>query len=63
MNSDNVWSRERIRVLHRDVEGSEAGVHLANIEMSGPGYRRNLFEMKGLRAACDNAELHPPAIN
>src|SRR5271169_4507748 len=43
LDSDDVWLPDRISTLCRDVTNSEASVHVANVEITGPGYEHNLF--------------------
>lgn len=62
LDSDDIWLPDRIAVLCRDVAASTADVHIANLEFTGPGYRRDLFEMRGLRFPDDRAALHASGL-
>jgi glycosyltransferase involved in cell wall biosynthesis len=46
LDSDDVWTRDRLEVLARDCVGASAGVHVADLLFEGPGYRKSLFEMR-----------------
>ncbi|MCU0839480.1 MAG: glycosyltransferase, partial [Rhodospirillales bacterium] len=50
LDSDDVWYPNRVFVLHRDVVKSECGVHVANFEVTGEGYHRNVFQLNKLAA-------------
>jgi glycosyltransferase involved in cell wall biosynthesis len=62
LDSDDIWLADRIAVFCRDIRGPTADVHVANVEFTGPGYRRNLFEMRGLRCPSDRAELRDSGL-
>jgi glycosyltransferase involved in cell wall biosynthesis len=49
LDSDDVWHPNRIEVLRDDLMSGHAGVHVSNILMTGPGFRRELFELRGLQ--------------
>lgn len=48
LDSDDLWYPQRLAVLARDIAGSDAGVHVANIVYVGPGYEWNLHRIRGL---------------
>jgi glycosyltransferase involved in cell wall biosynthesis len=57
LDSDDVFLAHRIKVLHRDIVNSEAGVHFANIEVLGPGYQHDFFDLRGLVCPSDRSQL------
>ena len=61
LDSDDVWHPNRLTILHRDIEGTTAGVHVANIVFKGPGYEKELFELRCLDYPNEAATLvtHP----
>lgn len=50
LDSDDTWSPDRLAVLQRDMRTAapEVAAHLANVELTGSGYRQNLFDLRGL---------------
>ncbi|MDB6169035.1 MAG: glycosyl transferase family 2 [Verrucomicrobia bacterium] len=51
LDSDDVWHPYRVALLKKDLETADAGVHVANILLTGPGFSRQLFELRGLRGS------------
>ncbi len=51
LDSDDLWLPNRIAVLRQDIAGTDVGVHVANLEITGLGYRRELFELRGFRGS------------
>lgn len=49
LDSDDLWTADRLAVLERDLAGAppEICAHFANLRLTGPGYERELFEVKG----------------
>lgn len=49
LDSDDLWLPNRMNVLRRDLPLATDAIvaHLANIDFTGPGYRWNLFDLKG----------------
>lgn len=56
LDSDDVWTRRRLEFLHRDVAGTDAGVHVADILFIGAGYEETLFTLRGLAFPADTAQ-------
>lgn len=56
LDSDDVWTRRRLELLHRDCAGSAAGVHVADILFLGAGYEETLFALRGLSFPPDAAQ-------
>ncbi|WP_119168904.1 glycosyltransferase family 2 protein [Algihabitans albus] len=50
LDSDDTWSPDRLEVFQRDMRAAAPDVqtHLANVELTGSGYRQNLFDLRGL---------------
>ena len=50
LDSDDTWSPDRLAAFQRDMRHAapDIGAHLANVELTGSNYRRNLFELRGL---------------
>ncbi len=58
LDSDDVWYPNRISTLLRDVTHSDAGVHVANVDISGPGYQWQYCEIRGVKASSHRADKH-----
>lgn len=59
LDSDDVWLRDRMAVLHRDIRNTDAGVHVANVGIvESTGHMRDHFELQGFTCASDRAERH-----
>lgn len=51
LDSDDVWHRERLAILHRDLAATpEVGVHVANLRITGPGYDSDFFSLRRIEA-------------
>ena len=50
LDSDDLWRPERIASFKRDVQASDAGVHVSNLELTGAGFRRELFQVRGFHS-------------
>ena len=46
LDSDDVWRPDRVAILLQDIAGTDAGVHVANLEITGPGYEQELFRLR-----------------
>lgn len=48
LDSDDLWTPDRLAVLRRDLaQAGEAGVHVADLRYTGPGYDARLFALRG----------------
>jgi glycosyltransferase involved in cell wall biosynthesis len=54
LDSDDVWYPERIAILRRDVRATDAGVHVANVDITSAAYRHNMFELTHFHFPNDN---------
>ena len=62
LDSDDVWYPERIAILRRDVRATDAGVHVANVDITSPAYRRNMFELTDFRFPNDNTRKYDSGL-
>ncbi len=62
LDSDDLWYPNRLAVLERDIRQTLAGVHVANVQFEGPGYSRDLFDLRGLTFPSGGALLVNDAI-
>lgn len=63
LDSDDIWHSSRLQVFVRDMKTApvQASAHLANVELTGPGYHQNLFELRGLEfPECQGALIAEP---
>jgi glycosyltransferase involved in cell wall biosynthesis len=58
LDSDDVWYPERITILRRDVGATDAGVHVANVDITSATYQRNMFEVTGFHFPNDNTRKY-----
>jgi glycosyltransferase involved in cell wall biosynthesis len=58
LDSDDLWLPERVSILRRDISGTDAGVHVANLEMIGRDYSYNYFDVCGYNFPKHKAERH-----
>jgi glycosyltransferase involved in cell wall biosynthesis len=49
LDSDDIWLPNRIAVLRQDIAGTDAGVHIANLEVTGLSYKYELFKLRNFR--------------
>lgn len=58
LDSDDIWTPERLAVLRRDLAGApeEVCVHLADLRYTGPGYDNCLFGLRGRDFPAGRAE-------
>lgn len=50
LDSDDLWLEGRLALLHRDLKrasSKDVVLHVADLRMTGEGYRQNLFELRG----------------
>lgn len=62
LDSDDLWYPERIATLRRDVRATEAGVHIANVDITSATYRRNMFDLTGFRFADDGTRRYASGL-
>ena len=58
LDSDDVWYPERIAILRRDVCATDAGVHVANVDITAATYQRNMFALTDFRFPNDNTRKY-----
>ncbi|MEZ5856174.1 MAG: glycosyltransferase family 2 protein [Hyphomicrobiaceae bacterium] len=46
LDSDDVWTRDRLEVTAIAVEGTPHGVHVADLRFEGSGYAESLFDIR-----------------
>ncbi len=58
LDSDDLWTPNRMASLHRDLEVADAGViaHTGDLQMTGAGYDVGLFSHRGWDIPMDRAE-------
>lgn len=57
LDSDDVWTGNRLAILARDCVATNAGVHVADIRFEGPGYDKSLFGLRAFAFPQDQATL------
>ncbi len=48
LDSDDLWLPNRLDVLARDTASTDAGVHVADLVLEGPGYSESVLDIRGL---------------
>jgi glycosyltransferase involved in cell wall biosynthesis len=62
LDSDDVWYPKRIAILRRDVRETDAGVHVANVDITSPAYRHNMFELTDFHFPNDNTRKYDSGL-
>ena len=62
LDSDDLWYPERIAILRRDVRATDAGVHVANVDITSETYRRNMFELTRFHFPNDNTRKYDSGV-
>ena len=63
LDSDDLWYPERIAILRRDVCATDAGVHVANVDITSATYQRNMFELTGFHFPNDNTRKYGSGLD
>ncbi|MEZ5818106.1 MAG: glycosyltransferase family 2 protein [Hyphomicrobiaceae bacterium] len=56
LDSDDVWLPHRLETAIRDLGETDAGVHVADLVLVGPGYEERLLALRQLAFPADRAE-------
>ena len=62
LDSDDLWYPERIAILRRDVRATDAGVHVANVDITSGAYRHNMFELTHFHFPNDNTRKYDSGL-